>query len=144
AFAQKGGLGVPLRGGEKERINRAAGTDLFTGEEDVLWVSESAPVYDNECPASNPFDLRVGNLTDRAAPLIGGDAAGEGGQGYAKRRGAKNSCGIGNSTSDPLRQDRKGGVRPYKYRIGIFKGTPYQAHANALRGESLFSYPRKC
>ena len=70
ALAQKGGAGVPARGPANN--NRIAGSTLFTGEESAIWVADDAPVYDNECPVPNSFEIRTGDLTAGTRPLIGG------------------------------------------------------------------------
>jgi hypothetical protein len=76
AMIQKGGSGAPARGPDNN--NRLAGAKLFTGEEAVIWVADDAPVYDNECPVPTPFEIRTGDVTGGARPIIGGYVPGEG------------------------------------------------------------------
>ena len=75
AMVQKGGVRVPQR--SPDNVNRLAGTKLFAGEDAVIWVADGAPVYDNECPVPNPFEILDGDVTGGTRPLIGAYVPGE-------------------------------------------------------------------
>ncbi len=76
AYLQKGGAGVPSRG--PGNANRLAGSNLFEGEGFAIWVTDDAPVRDDQCPTPNPFDTRTADVTAGARPIIGGYVPGEG------------------------------------------------------------------
>jgi mono/diheme cytochrome c family protein len=75
AYAQKAGGGVPTRG--PDNANRIAGGNHFESEGFAIWVAENAPVQNDECSSPNTFDVRTGDLTAGARPMICGYVPGE-------------------------------------------------------------------